>query len=137
MYWLRNMSGCQRGIIALRHMVMLIAIVLCLLFFIHLLLHLAVTCISRVLFLFILIPCFYICSPNCQFTSCSTSESLSPVKQAPRKSPSDTEGLVKSLPSGSHQVMADCPSACGAVLCSLVLGPFPGCENKHSKGGRG
>ncbi|XP_012584571.1 PREDICTED: myelin protein zero-like protein 1 isoform X2 [Condylura cristata] len=32
-----------------------------------------------------------------------TSESLSPVKQAPRKSPSDTEGLVKSLPSGSHQ----------------------------------
>uniref|UniRef100_A0A0D9REX8 Myelin protein zero like 1 n=1 Tax=Chlorocebus sabaeus TaxID=60711 RepID=A0A0D9REX8_CHLSB len=37
------------------------------------------------------------------YTGCSTSESLSPVKQAPRKSPSDTEGLVKSLPSGSHQ----------------------------------
>ncbi|KAL0590789.1 Myelin protein zero-like protein 1, partial [Plecturocebus cupreus] len=45
------------------------------------------------------------------YTGCSTSESLSPVKQAPRKSPSDTEGLVKSLPSGSHQVMADCNSA--------------------------
>ncbi|XP_025285446.3 myelin protein zero-like protein 1 [Canis lupus dingo] len=37
------------------------------------------------------------------YTGCSTSESVSPVKQAPRKSPSDTEGLVKSLPSGSHQ----------------------------------
>ncbi|XP_014442750.1 myelin protein zero-like protein 1 [Tupaia chinensis] len=37
------------------------------------------------------------------YTGCSTSESLSPVKQAPRKSPSDTEGLVKSPPSGSHQ----------------------------------
>ncbi|XP_004865259.1 myelin protein zero-like protein 1 isoform X3 [Heterocephalus glaber] len=37
------------------------------------------------------------------YTGCSTSESLSPVKQAPQKSPSDTEGLVKSLPSGSHQ----------------------------------
>nr|KAF6413750.1 myelin protein zero like 1 [Molossus molossus] len=30
-------------------------------------------------------------------TCCSTSESVSPVKQAPRKSPFDTEGL------GSHQ----------------------------------
>ncbi|XP_048666040.1 myelin protein zero-like protein 1 isoform X1 [Marmota marmota marmota] len=37
------------------------------------------------------------------YTGCNTSESLSPVKQAPRKSSSDTEGLVKSLPSGSHQ----------------------------------
>ncbi|XP_007528834.2 myelin protein zero-like protein 1 [Erinaceus europaeus] len=37
------------------------------------------------------------------YTGCSTSESLSPVKLGPRKSPSDTEGLVKSLPSGSHQ----------------------------------
>ncbi|XP_030158444.2 myelin protein zero-like protein 1 [Lynx canadensis] len=37
------------------------------------------------------------------YTGCSTSESVSPVKQAPRKSPCDTEGLVKSLPSGSHQ----------------------------------
>ncbi|XP_038614111.1 myelin protein zero-like protein 1 [Tachyglossus aculeatus] len=38
------------------------------------------------------------------YTGCSTSESLmSPVKQAPRKSPSDTEGLVNSLPAGSHQ----------------------------------
>ncbi|XP_044298125.1 myelin protein zero-like protein 1 isoform X8 [Varanus komodoensis] len=35
---------------------------------------------------------------------CSTSESLvSPVKQAPRKSPSDTEGLVNSVPIRSHQ----------------------------------
>ncbi|KAM8949097.1 myelin protein zero-like protein 1 isoform 1-T1 [Lycaon pictus] len=38
-----------------------------------------------------------------ELMGCSTSESVSPVKQAPRKSPSDTEGLVKSLPSGSHQ----------------------------------
>ncbi|XP_055964563.1 myelin protein zero-like protein 1 isoform X1 [Sorex fumeus] len=37
------------------------------------------------------------------YTGCSTSEGLSPVKQAPRKSPSDTEGLVKSLPAASHQ----------------------------------
>ena len=38
------------------------------------------------------------------YTGCSTSERLSPVKQAPRKCPSDTEGLVKSPPSaGSHQ----------------------------------
>ncbi|KAI5127387.1 Myelin Protein Zero-Like Protein 1 [Manis pentadactyla] len=36
-------------------------------------------------------------------TCCSTSESVSPVKQAPRKCPSDTEGLAKGLPSGSHQ----------------------------------
>lgn len=28
---------------------------------------------------------------------------MSPVKQVSQKSPSDTEGLVKSLPSGSHQ----------------------------------
>ncbi|XP_069890256.1 myelin protein zero-like protein 1 [Dipodomys merriami] len=38
-----------------------------------------------------------------EYTGCSTSESLSSVKQTPRKSPSDTEHLVKSLPSGSHQ----------------------------------
>ncbi|KAM4860405.1 myelin protein zero-like protein 1 isoform 2-T2 [Thomomys bottae] len=38
-----------------------------------------------------------------EYTGCSTSESLSSVKQTPRKSPSDTERLVKSLPSGSHQ----------------------------------
>lgn len=37
------------------------------------------------------------------YTGCNTSENVSPVKQAPRKSPFDTEGLVKSLPSGSHQ----------------------------------
>ncbi|CAK6439844.1 unnamed protein product [Pipistrellus nathusii] len=38
-----------------------------------------------------------------EYAGCSTSESVSPVKQAPRKFPSATEGLVKSLPSGSHQ----------------------------------
>ncbi|XP_060129643.1 myelin protein zero-like protein 1 isoform X1 [Zootoca vivipara] len=39
------------------------------------------------------------------YSGCSTSESLvSPVKQAPRKSPSDTEGLVNSVPIRSHQV---------------------------------
>ncbi|XP_032718952.1 myelin protein zero-like protein 1 isoform X1 [Lontra canadensis] len=37
------------------------------------------------------------------YIGCSTSESASPLKEAPRKSPSDAEGLVKSLPSGSHQ----------------------------------
>ncbi|KAM5237342.1 myelin protein zero-like protein 1 isoform 1-T1 [Ctenodactylus gundi] len=37
------------------------------------------------------------------YTGCSTSESLSPVKQALRKPASDTEGLGKSRPSGSHQ----------------------------------
>ncbi|KAF3823456.1 hypothetical protein GH733_010892 [Mirounga leonina] len=63
------------------------------------------------------------------YTGCSTSESVSPVKQAPRKSPSDTEGLVKSLPSGSHQVMADCSSAHCSVLRSLVLCHFPDAGN--------
>ncbi|XP_044122815.1 myelin protein zero-like protein 1 isoform X2 [Neovison vison] len=37
------------------------------------------------------------------YMGCSTSESASPLKEVPRKSPSDAEGLVKSLPSGSHQ----------------------------------
>ncbi|KAJ6662744.1 hypothetical protein lerEdw1_011384 [Lerista edwardsae] len=38
------------------------------------------------------------------YSGCSTSESLvSPVKQSPRKSPSDTEGLVNSMPIRSHQ----------------------------------
>ncbi|XP_028582652.2 myelin protein zero-like protein 1 isoform X1 [Podarcis muralis] len=38
------------------------------------------------------------------YSGCSTSESLvSPVKQAPRKTPSDTEGLVNSVPIRSHQ----------------------------------
>ena len=41
----------------------------------------------------------------CHLVSCSTSESLmAPVKQAPQKSPSDTEGLVNSVPARSHQV---------------------------------
>lgn len=40
----------------------------------------------------------------CHLVSCGTSESLmSPVKQAPQKSPSDTEGLVNSVPARSHQ----------------------------------
>lgn len=49
---------------------------------------------------------------------------MSPVKQVSQKSPSDTEGLVKSLPSGSHQVTADCGLSTyralqfGAVPCS-------------------
>ncbi|XP_026700438.1 myelin protein zero-like protein 1 isoform X3 [Athene cunicularia] len=39
-----------------------------------------------------------------RYSGCSTSESLmSPVKQAPQKSPSDTEGLVNSVPARSHQ----------------------------------
>ncbi|XP_069641561.1 myelin protein zero-like protein 1, partial [Haliaeetus albicilla] len=39
-----------------------------------------------------------------RYSGCSTSESLmSPVKQAPQKSPSDTEGLVNSMPARSHQ----------------------------------
>ncbi|XP_068821159.1 myelin protein zero-like protein 1 isoform X1 [Capricornis sumatraensis] len=38
------------------------------------------------------------------YTGCNTSENVSPVKQVSQKSPSDTEGLVKSLPSGSHQL---------------------------------
>uniref|UniRef100_A0A8C4VQM5 Myelin protein zero like 1 n=1 Tax=Gopherus evgoodei TaxID=1825980 RepID=A0A8C4VQM5_9SAUR len=38
------------------------------------------------------------------YSGCSTSESLmSPVKQAPRKSPSDTEGLVNHVPTRLHQ----------------------------------
>uniref|UniRef100_A0A8C3KFA5 Myelin protein zero like 1 n=1 Tax=Calidris pygmaea TaxID=425635 RepID=A0A8C3KFA5_9CHAR len=40
-----------------------------------------------------------------RYSGCSTSESLmSPVKQAPQKSPSDTEGLVNTVPARSHQV---------------------------------
>ncbi|NXA35172.1 MPZL1 protein, partial [Eudromia elegans] len=39
-----------------------------------------------------------------RYSGCGTSESLmSPVKQAPQKSPSDTEGLVNSVPVRSHQ----------------------------------
>ncbi|XP_068036600.1 myelin protein zero-like protein 1 isoform X2 [Anomalospiza imberbis] len=39
-----------------------------------------------------------------RYSGCSTSESLmSPVKQAPQKAPSDTEGLVNSVPARSHQ----------------------------------
>ncbi|XP_032174637.1 myelin protein zero-like protein 1 isoform X1 [Mustela erminea] len=41
------------------------------------------------------------------YMGCSTSESASPLKEAPRKSPSDAEGLVKSLPSGSHQAPSE------------------------------
>ncbi|XP_057875296.1 myelin protein zero-like protein 1 [Melospiza georgiana] len=39
-----------------------------------------------------------------RYSGCSPSESLmSPVKQAPQKAPSDTEGLVNSVPARSHQ----------------------------------
>lgn len=48
----------------------------------------------------------------CHLVSCSTSESLmSPVKQAPQKAPSDTEGLVNSVPARSHQVNCSCCSS--------------------------
>ncbi|XP_060259567.1 myelin protein zero-like protein 1 isoform X1 [Ovis aries] len=43
-------------------------------------------------------------NPKQDYTGCNTSENVSPVKQVSQKSPSDTEGLVKSLPSGSHQL---------------------------------
>lgn len=60
-----------------------------------------------VLFLLIgLIVCVVYRKKNSKkhYSGCSTSESLvSPVKQAPRKSPSDTEGLVNSMPIRSHQ----------------------------------
>ncbi|XDB49240.1 hypothetical protein AB1E18_002823 [Capra hircus] len=42
-------------------------------------------------------------NPKQDYNGCNTSENVSPVKQVSQKSPSDTEGLVKSLPSGSHQ----------------------------------
>lgn len=69
------------------------------------------------LFLYFLFFCF-LCLLNivvqtllCHLVSCSTSERLmSPVKQAPQKLPSDTEGLVNSVPARSHQ-----------VNCSLLL----------------
>lgn len=61
---------------------------------------------------FVFVLFFFSCLLNivvqtllCHLVSCSTSESLmSPVKQAPQKSPSDTEGLVNSVPARSHQV---------------------------------
>jgi len=71
--------------------------------------HLAIT---RFLFLFFFFFFSFVCLLNivvqtllCHLVSCSTSESLmAPVKQAPQKSPSDTEGLVNSVPARSHQV---------------------------------
>ncbi|XP_060626581.1 myelin protein zero-like protein 1 isoform X1 [Anolis sagrei] len=56
--------------------------------------------------LIILIVCVVYRKKNSKkhYSGCSTSESLvSPVKQAPRKSPSDTESLVNSVPTRSHQ----------------------------------
>lgn len=69
--------------------------------------HLAIT-----RFLFFVLSFVCLCLLNivvqtllCHLVSCGTSESLmSPVKQAPQKSPSDTEGLVNSVPARSHQV---------------------------------
>uniref|UniRef100_A0A8D0B5G4 Ig-like domain-containing protein n=1 Tax=Salvator merianae TaxID=96440 RepID=A0A8D0B5G4_SALMN len=58
------------------------------------------------IFLIILIVCIVNRKKNSKkhYSGCSTSESLvSPVKQAPRKSPSDTQGLVNSVPIRSHQ----------------------------------
>lgn len=41
---------------------------------------------------------------NKNYSGCSTTESLmSPVKQTPKKSSSETQGLVNNLPTGSHQ----------------------------------
>ncbi|KAM3837677.1 myelin protein zero-like protein 1 isoform 2-T2 [Vipera latastei] len=57
-------------------------------------------------FVIMLIVCVMIRKKNSKkhYSGCSTSESLmSPVKQAPRKSPSDTEVLVNSVPIRSHQ----------------------------------
>ncbi|XP_015268515.1 PREDICTED: myelin protein zero-like protein 1 isoform X1 [Gekko japonicus] len=56
--------------------------------------------------LIVLIVCVVYRKKNSKkhYSGCSTSESLvSPVKQAPRKSPSDTVGLVNSVPIRSHQ----------------------------------
>ncbi|XP_077200407.1 myelin protein zero-like protein 1, partial [Paroedura picta] len=56
--------------------------------------------------LIVLIVCIVYRKKNSKkhYSGCSTSESLvSPVKQAPRKSPSDTVGLVNSVPIRSHQ----------------------------------
>lgn len=65
------------------------------------------SCHHLLLFCFVLdllLEC-YSAKSACHLISCSTSESLmSPVKQAPRKSPSDTEVLVNSGPIRSHQV---------------------------------
>ncbi|KAK9402231.1 myelin protein zero-like 1 [Crotalus adamanteus] len=58
------------------------------------------------IFIIMLIVCVMIRKKNSKkhYSGCSTSESLmSPVKQAPRKSPSDTEVLVNSVPIRSHQ----------------------------------
>lgn len=61
-------------------------------------------------FVFVPVFCLYLLNVVlqillCRLVSCSTSESLmSPVKQAPRKSPSDTEGLVNHVPARLHQV---------------------------------
>ncbi|XP_070606310.1 myelin protein zero-like protein 1 isoform X2 [Erythrolamprus reginae] len=58
------------------------------------------------IFVIMLIVCVMIRKKNSKkhYSGCSTSESLmSPVKQAPRKSPSDTEVLVNSGPIRSHQ----------------------------------
>lgn len=66
--------------------------------------HLAITCLCFCFVFYLLLEC-YSAKSACHLISCSTSESLmSPVKQAPRKSPSDTEVLVNSVPIRSHQV---------------------------------
>ncbi|XP_062982874.1 myelin protein zero-like protein 1 [Elgaria multicarinata webbii] len=67
---------------------------------------LAVLGVLGLILLIVLIVCVVYRKKNSKkhYSGCSTSESLvSPVKQAPRKSPSNTEGLVNSVPIRSHQ----------------------------------
>uniref|UniRef100_A0A8D2L7H5 Ig-like domain-containing protein n=1 Tax=Varanus komodoensis TaxID=61221 RepID=A0A8D2L7H5_VARKO len=67
---------------------------------------LAILGVLGLILLIVLIMCVVYRKKNSKkhYSGCSTSESLvSPVKQAPRKSPSDTEGLVNSVPIRSHQ----------------------------------
>nr|XP_056714168.1 myelin protein zero-like protein 1 [Euleptes europaea] len=66
----------------------------------------AISGVLGLVLLIVLIVCIVYRKKNSKkhYSGCSTSESLvSPVKQAPRKSPSDTEGLVNSVPIRSHQ----------------------------------
>ncbi|XP_019384223.1 PREDICTED: myelin protein zero-like protein 1 isoform X1 [Crocodylus porosus] len=66
----------------------------------------AVAAVVGVVLLISLIACIIVRKKNSKkrYSGCSTSESLmSPVKQAPRKSPSDMGCLVNSVPTRSHQ----------------------------------
>ncbi|KYO22588.1 myelin protein zero-like protein 1 isoform A [Alligator mississippiensis] len=66
----------------------------------------AVAAVVGVVLLISLIACIVVRKKNSikHYSGCSTPESLmSPVKQAPRKSPSDMGCLVNSVPTRSHQ----------------------------------